>query len=120
MRGRPWVFAGVVLLCSVAAAHHGYDDFFREKRVSVEGVLEEVRYANPHVTLKIRADDGQLYSALWEGLTAVERRGGERTTLTVGERVMVIGSPPRDPASRDVALLRQVKRLRDGWTWRTE
>ena len=27
MRGIPWVFAGVVLLCSEAAAHHGYDDF---------------------------------------------------------------------------------------------
>jgi hypothetical protein len=114
------VLAGVVLLCSAVAAHHGYDDFFREKRVSVEGVLEELHYANPHVVLKIRTDDGQLYTALWEGLTGVERRGGKRTTLTVGERVMVIGSPPRDPASRDIALLRQVKRLRDGWTWRTE
>jgi hypothetical protein len=114
------VLTTVVLLCSAAAAHHGYDDFFREKRVSIEGVLEALHYANPHVTLKIRADDGQLYTALWEGLTAVERRGGERTTLTVGERVKVIGSPPRDPASRDNALLRQVKRLRDGWTWRTE
>ena len=50
----------------------------------------------------------------------MERRGGKRTTLTVGERVMVIGSPPRDAGSRDIALLRQVKRLRDGWTWRTE
>jgi len=114
------VLAGVVLLGSAAAAHHGYDDFFREKRVSVEGVLEELHYANPHVILKIRTDDGQLYTALWEGLTGVERRGGKRTTLTVGERVMVIGSPPRDAGSRDIALLRQVKRLRDGWTWRTE
>ena len=61
------VLAGVVLLGSAAAAHHGYDDFFREKRVSVEGVLEELHYANPHVILKIRTDDGQLYTALWEG-----------------------------------------------------
>ena len=99
---------------------NGYDDFLRDKRISAEGVLEELLYANPHVTLKIRTDDGQLYTALWEGLTGVERRGGTSTTLQVGERVMVIGSPPRDPASRDIALLRQVKRLRDGWTWRTE
>ena len=114
------VLAGAMLLSSAAAAHHGYDDFFREKRMSVEGVLEELHYANPHVILNIRTDDSHLYTALWEGLTGVERRGGDRTTLTVGERVMVIGSPPRDPASRKIALLRQVKRLRDGWTWRTE
>lgn len=114
------VLAGIVLLCAATAAHHGYDDFFREKRVSVEGVLEELHYANPHVILKIRTDDGQLYTALWEGLAGVQRRGADRTTLKVGERIMVIGSPPRDPASRELALLRQVKRLRDGWTWRTE
>jgi hypothetical protein len=114
------VLAGILVLSAATAAHHGYDDFFRDKRVSVEGVLEELHYANPHVILKIRTDDGQLYTALWEGLRGVERRGGDKTTLTVGERVIVIGSPPRDPASHDIALLRQVKRLRDGWTWRTE
>ena len=77
---------------------------------SVEGVLDELHYGNPHVILKIRPHEGQLYTALWERLNGVQRRGGDRTTLTVGERVMVIGSPPRDPASRDIALLREVKR----------
>jgi hypothetical protein len=120
MRRLAGVLTGLLLTSAAATAHHGYDDFFREKRVSVEGVLEGLDYANPHVVLKIRTDDGQLYTALWEGLTGVERRGGAWTSLTVGERVMVIGSPPRDPASRDIALLRQVTRLRDGWTWRTE
>src|SRR4029453_8850663 len=94
-----------------AAAHHGYDEF-REKRMSVEGVLEELHYANPHVILKIRTDYGHIYTALWEGLTGVQRRGGDKTTLTVGERVMVIGSPPCDPLSRDTAPLRQGEGVR--------
>ena len=76
MKGLAGVLAVLVLMCSAAAAHHGYDDFFREKHVSAEGVLEGLHYANPHVILKIRTDDGQLYTALWEGLAGVERRGG--------------------------------------------
>jgi hypothetical protein len=103
-----------------ALAHHGYDDFYKDRRVTIEGVLEDIVYANPHVTMKVRTDDGQLYTALWEGLGGVRRRGATAMTFKAGERVRVTGCPPRDPASRDIALLRQVTRLSDGWTWRTE
>ena len=115
-------FALILLLALVAPtaalAHHGYDDFYKNRRVTVEGVLEDVVYANPHVTMRIRTDDGQLYTALWEGLGSVQRRGATAMTFKVGEKVRVTGCPPRDPASRDIALLREVTRLNDGWTWR--
>lgn len=83
-------------------------------------MLEEIRYANPHVTLKIRSDDGILYTALWETMNGVQRRGGTRTTFKAGDRVKIVGCPPRDVASREIALLRQVTRIGDGWTWRIE
>ena len=104
----------------VALAHHGYDDFYKDRRITVEGVLEDIVYANPHVTMKIRTNDGVLYTALWEARHGVERRGGTPTTFNTGDRVKIVGCPPRDPASREVALLRQVTRMSDGWTWRTE
>lgn len=104
---------------AVASAHHGYDDFYKDRRVTVEGVLEHIVYANPHVTMTIRTDDGVLYTALWEGVGGVQRRGGTSTTFKTGDRVKVIGCPPRDPASREIALLRKVTRMSDGWTWET-
>jgi hypothetical protein len=114
------VLVATLIASAAASAHHGYDDFYKDRRVTVEGVLEDIFYANPHVTMKIRTDDGVLYTALWEGVNGVQRRGGTRTTFAVGDRVKVVGCPPQNPASRDIALLRQVTRMSDGWTWQTQ
>jgi hypothetical protein len=110
----------LVSILATAFAHHGYDAFHLDRRVTIEGVLEEITYANPHVSLKIRTDDAQLYTARWLGIAGLERRGITRTTLSVGDRVLVVGSPPRDPASREIAVLRHVKRMNDGWAWGPE
>jgi Family of unknown function (DUF6152) len=114
------VLVATLIAPAVASAHHGYDDFYKDRRVTVEGVLEDIVYANPHVTMKLRTDAGDLYTALWEATNSVQRRGGTPTTFKAGDRVRVVGCPPRDPASRDIALLREVTRMSDGWTWRTE
>ena len=114
---------GLALLGSFAAptlAHHGYNDFYRDRRVTVEGMLEEILYANPHVTFTIRTDDGHFYTALWHGANGVRRHGVTSTTFKAGERIRVTGSPPRDAASREIALVRQVTRLSDGRTWGSE
>jgi hypothetical protein len=113
------VLVATLIASAAVSAHHGYDDFYKDRRVTVEGVLEGIVYANPHVTLKIRTEDGVLYTALWEGVNGVQRRGGTRTTFKAGDRIKVVGCPPRDPASREIALLRQVTRMSDGWTWQT-
>jgi hypothetical protein len=114
------VFGGIALAGQLTLAHHGYENFFRGQRVSIEGVLEEITYANPHVVLKIRTDESTTYTALWEGIHGVERRGGvTRETLKVGDRLVVTGSPNRDPSAHELALLREVRRPSDGWRWRT-
>src|SRR5262245_55024373 len=113
------VLLAALIVPAIASAHHGYDDFYKDRRVTVEGVLEEIVYANPHVTMKIRTDDGILYTALWEGVNGVQRRGGSPATFKAGDRVKIVGCPPRDQASREIALLRQVTRMSDGWTWQT-
>ena len=57
------VLVATLIAPAVASAHHGYDDFYKDRRVTVEGVLEDIAYANPHVTMKIRTDAGDLYTA---------------------------------------------------------
>jgi hypothetical protein len=111
------IVAMFILPAPAVLAHHGYDDFFRDKHVTIEGVIEDVVYANPHVTLKIRNDDARLYTVLWRGVNQVWRLGAESTDFKVGDRVRVTGSPPRDPASLQIALVRQVTRMSDGRTW---
>jgi hypothetical protein len=103
-------------------AHHGYANFYAptERTVSIEGDLESLVYANPHVVMKIRAADSTVYTVAWQAVGWVERNAGvTRTTFKLGDHLIVVGSPARDPASHEVTLLREVRRPRDGWNWRS-
>ena len=113
---------GAILVGSSTQAHHGYTTFFAptERTVAIEGNLEHLLYANPHVVMKIRAADSVVYTVTWQAATWVERNAGvSKETFKVGDHLVVIGSPSRDPASHEVTLLREVRRTRDQWTWRS-
>ena len=49
------IVAVIVLAAGSAHAHHGYANFFMDRTVTIEGEIEEVRWVNPHVLLKVRA-----------------------------------------------------------------
>jgi hypothetical protein len=127
----------MVLAASWAHAHHGYANFFMDRTVTVEGKIEEVRFANPHVVLRIRAGDATIYTALFHqgaswfrlreavfssGRAAANDPRNQHTVVTsqslkVGDHIVVIASPPRDPASHEVVSIKAVRRPRDGWIW---
>jgi len=103
-------------------AHHSYAGFFdpKERTVAIEGRLESILYANPHVILKIRAADSTVYTITWQARTWVERQAGvTKSTFQIGDRLIVVGSPSRDAASREVTLVREVRRPADQWMWRS-
>ena len=54
--------AVIVLSSTSARAHHGYANFFLDQRLSIEGEIEELRYGNPHVVMKIRTADSAVYT----------------------------------------------------------
>jgi len=132
------VVAVIVLAGSPALGHHGYANFFMDRTVTIQGEIEEVRWANPHVVLRIRAADSTVYTALFHqgasyfvnrevpferGLAAADDPRNKHTPLTrqsikVGDHVVVTAAPPRDPASHEVVSIREVRRPRDGWTWK--
>ena len=111
-----------LLFATPLDAHHGYSGFFSptERTIQVEGRLEALRYANPHVIMSIRARNGRVYVVTWQGATWLENQAHvTRNTFHVGERLVVIGAPARDESSTEVALVREVRRPRDGWEWRS-
>jgi hypothetical protein len=118
MRRMIFAVLGILVLAAGSArAHHGYANFFLDQRVSIEGDIESVRFANPHVVLTIRAADATLYTATWRSAAQVERAGISSTTLGVGDHVIVTGAPPRDPTSHELMPVREIRRPRDGWSW---
>jgi hypothetical protein len=114
----PAVILTIVLTGSSARAHHSYPNFLLDQKVSVEGEIEEVRYANPHVVLKIRTAEGVVYTAEWQAASWLDYHAHVTlTTFRVGDHVIVSGAPSRDPASHELVRLKEVRRPRDGWTY---
>lgn len=111
----------VLLTNGLVQAHHGYTDFFdpKERTVLVQGTLEHLLFANPHVVMKIRAADATVYELTWQAPHAMNRSGVTVSTLALGDVLTVVGAPPRDPRSHEITRLCEVTRARDGWTWRT-
>jgi hypothetical protein len=118
-----------VALCFVVAvagsatvgAHHGYGGFFdpKDRTVVVEGALVSLVYGNPHVVMNIRAADSSVYTVTWQAARWVERQAHvTKSTFHVGDHLVIVGAPSRDPASHEVTRVREVRRPADGWLWR--
>jgi len=109
----------ILVLAGIPAhAHHRPVGFLLDQQLTVEGRLEELRYANPHVLLRIRTADGTLYSAEWQAASWLQYHAHVMlTTLRVGDQLVVTGAPSREPESHELVRLREVRRPRDGWTY---
>ena len=94
----------VTLLSSVAVGHHAYDANYTRDIGSIEGVVVDVFWANPHVQyyLEVTADDGS--SRTWivesDNLNVMGRDGWTSETLQVGDRIRVSGRLGRDGRPR--------------------
>ena len=118
---KPTVFATILastLFATAASAHHSYGAYFEDQTVSIEGTVESLHFANPHVTFNLRTDAGEVYTAEWQNLIQLRHGNVGPTTLKAGDRVIVVASPPGDPSSRKITLLREIRRPADGWLWR--
>jgi hypothetical protein len=119
MRRSILAIIGIVALASIPVrAHHAHAAFRLDQTVTVQGTLLELRYANPHVLLRIQTAEGVVYTAEWQAASWLQYHAHvELTTLRVGDELVVSGAPPRDPASRELVRLTQVRRPRDGWSY---
>ena len=114
------LIATLVALLTAGAAygHHSYGAYYEHQTMTIEGTLETMRFANPHVIMTLRTDAQQLYTLEWQNLIQLRHGNVGPTTLKAGDRIVVIGSPPRDPSSHTITLLREISRPSDGWRWR--
>jgi len=85
----------ILALCVAGSiyAHHASVGIDRSKTVTVEGVIKEFRWANPHSWIEMEVVDGAGKPALWnfEMLppTYLIPAGWTRSTVKPGDRVKV-------------------------------
>jgi hypothetical protein len=111
----------VALLVAVATgrlwAHHSYAEYDTTRVVEIEGVVEDFKMISPHSLLKVKADDGRVYTFEWLATNAMQRWGIQPDTIKKGDRVVAGGHARRDFADTAILNCRSVRRMSDGWTW---
>jgi hypothetical protein len=115
------VALGIMIVGARADAHHSFSaHYFEDQIVSIEGDITEFRYVSPHawVYLSGRGADGVLrsYAAEWASPTRLTRQGVGKGALKHGDRVIVTGSPSREPSTYRLHL-KIIERPADGWRW---
>ena len=89
--------AALLLSSSVAHAHHSFAMFDLGKDVTVEAVIKEVQFTNPHVWLQILVDDGKGGQTEWSIESGAPgmmlRNGWKLSTLKPGDKVTLTMHP---------------------------
>lgn len=88
-------------LGGVASAHHSFAVFFvSDKMITVEGVVSEFVFRNPHgvIQMEVKTPDGktETWRAETNSPSILERRGWKRDILKPGDAIKVEGWPARD------------------------
>lgn len=117
------VIAGAFLFGMAAYAHHSFAATYDvTKEIKIEGKLVQFLFRNPHSFVHIEAPDEngnvQRWSVEWGGAGQLGGQGVSRTTLKVGDVVIVTGSPSRAPGERRVRM-NTLRRTSDGFGWGT-
>ena len=91
--------AAVAALCTAggAVAHHSYAAFDRTKTVTVNGVVEEIEWTNPHIWVFVQAPgpDGKVvrWAIEGDGPGGMTRAGWKRTAAKPGDKITLTINP---------------------------
>lgn len=95
----------IAIGASPASAHHAFSaDYEAGNEGTVEGVIVEVIYRNPHARYYLEATNADGTTEKWDlqtmNLIALGRSGWKRDILKVGDKVKVSGTLGRDGAKK--------------------
>ena len=92
--------AALIAVGSTVWGHHSAFMFDFEKEVTLDGVVKEFQYTNPHswLLVDVANDDGTVTT--WgfeaEGPSTLMRAGIRRSDLSPGTRLSIAGNPMKD------------------------
>ena len=110
--------AALLLTCTGLWAHHSYSMFYlTDHRVTLKGQVAKVSFLNPHVMLTIETKNSGAWQAEWTNVDSLARQGVRKETIQTGDFLEIEGSPARNPDSRVVSALSEIRRPADGWRW---
>lgn len=117
------LLAGSSVFAAPALAHHSFSATYDESRqMEIEGTLVQFMFRNPHSWVHVLAEDEngemQRWAVEWGGAGTLARQGVNRDTLRIGDRVLIIGNPGRNPIDHRIRM-QTLHRPSDDFDWGT-
>ena len=93
------LIAVLASLSFFVSAHHSTNANFTQEIISVEGIIERVRFQNPHASVLLKSIDEQGAETFWliesGARTTLERQGVTLDLLEIGSTVKATGRKGR-------------------------
>jgi hypothetical protein len=104
MKAKRIVFSMVAFVCLLvympAFGHHGSAEYDTEREVTVEGVVKQFEWTNPHIWLYVNVANDKGEIAEWAGEAGapgmMARRGWTSHTFKPGDKVKMSGRPAKN------------------------
>ena len=104
-------------ITTYTAAHHSTNANFTQEIISIEGLIEQVRFRNPHASVLIKNIDDTGSERFWliesSSRTTLQRQGVTFERLEVGEKIIARGRNGR----RNYTMYLQSIDFEDGTTF---
>jgi hypothetical protein len=83
-----------------AGAHHSTAMFNLEARLTLNGVLKEIQWTNPHAWIQVTAPDAKGARVEWSiecgSPNSLARQGWKLSMFKAGQKVSIVGNPKKD------------------------
>lgn len=112
------VVLGALFGIATLAAHHSISAIYdSSQRKTIEGVVTEFQFVNPHPIVLVDVENGSGGTEQWrlemDNRVELVQIGFTRETLKPGDRVVVMGSPARRQTQN--LYIRRLDRPTDGF-----
>ena len=108
------LIATLLSISFFVSAHHSTNANFTQEIISVEGVIERVRFQNPHASVLINSTNAQGKETFWliesASRTTLQRQGVSLDILEIGAKVKATGRKGR----REFTMYLQEIEFEDG------
>jgi hypothetical protein len=127
MNGNTSLKMAIALVCLAAATepalgHHSFPaTYLVDQTVTIEGTVVQFMFRNPHsfvhvMTIDKKTGTTTTWAVEWGAGGALASQQIGQDSLKPGDKVIIVGSPARDPAAHRLRM-RSIERPSDGWKW---
>ena len=94
------LLVATLVAAGAALAHHGWTGYDESKAFTITGVIREAKWENPHVLIRLQADNGKgkTWLAYLAPISRMETRGLKQDAVKVGGTATLMGYPNKSTA----------------------